>query len=357
MTPSDAIEFKMIVFDGIIFSLQRTGGIGVYFKELLSRFGKLESQSELRVFDSVDIGPSQLQSMAIRKSKPRVLERYRPCEVPESGRLFHSSYYRLPSSPSIPLITTVHDFTYERFARGGRRWVHSWQKMAAIRSAHAIICISENTKQDLLKWAPNTQESRIFVVHNGVGHQFFPLARLQQSEVPYILFVGRRESYKNFTAAVAAVRSVPGLSLYCVGGGGFTSSELSFLARELPGRVRHWGDVSVERLNELYNAALCLLYPSSYEGFGIPILEAMSAGCPVIAVRASSIPEVAGNAAHLVDAPEPPLLAQAIEKLSNAGLRETLRRLGLQRAKGFSWNKTFNETKKIYEQVLGRDLP
>lgn len=326
-----------ITIDLIINSLQKhNAGISVYFGEMINFFHKKKitftkenTKKPLRYFDAKNIKTD----------------------------LFHSSYYRLSKNRKVKNITTVHDFTYEKFTHGPKRWLHSWQKFRAIRRSDAIICISENTKRDLLYYLPDVDPAKITVIYNGVSDLFFPIADLEPAEKPYVLFVGARGGYKNFKAAAEAVALLPGIELCAVGGGRFSNEETVWLERLLPGRYHHAGMVSTETLNLLYNQAVALLYPSSYEGFGIPVAEAMRAGCPVIAVNASSIPEVAGEAGLLVESADPHLLRSALERVLDEGQRAQLVIKGLKQSKRFSWDTTFEQTLAVYEKVLGRSLP
>lgn len=341
----------MIIFDGIIYSLQRHGGVTVYYNELLRRM-KAEAADDCRVVvyegSAVNIEslPYGYETRAVR-----LAERYRRCPLPEQASLFHSSYYRLPDR-RVPVVTTVHDFIYERFASGPRKWLHSWQKFAAIRASQAVICISESTRRDLLQFLPDVRPERLHVVHNGVSNVFHPLSPNEMPEGaarPYVLFVGARSGYKNFIHLVQAMTGLRDLDLVCIGGGALTHQETELVERQLGGRFAHHMGVSDSQLNQFYNGALCLAYPSAYEGFGIPVLEAMRAGCPVVAMNSSSISEVAGGAAQLLPEASPEALQAAISCLGQSGRREHYRQLGLQRATLFSWDRTFAETCKVYE--------
>lgn len=341
----------MLIADGIIYSLQRHGGITVYFNELLQRM-KAEAAGDCRVVlhqgsaVNVELMPAGYETRPVR-----LAERYRRCPVPAQASLFHSSYYRLPDR-RVPVVTTVHDFIYERFASGPRKWLHSLQKFVAIRASHAVICISESTRSDLLRFLPDIRPERLHVVHNGVSNAFHPLsadAMPKGAARPYVLFVGARSGYKNFLPLVQAMSSLRDLDLVCIGGGALTPLESELVQRELGGRFAHHMGVSDSHLNQFYNGAFCLAYPSAYEGFGIPVLEAMRAGCPVVAMNSSSIPEVAGGAAQLLPEASPEALQAAISRLDQSGQREHYRQLGLQRATLFSWDRTFAETRKVYE--------
>ncbi len=221
---------------------------------------------------------------------------------------------------------------------------------SAIEQAQHIICISEATRQDLLEFVPIRSDQRVSVIHNGVSDVFRLLdARQEMGGRPYILFIGQRGGSKNFDLALRALSLLPDLELHCVGGGPLRSEELAGLDLATQGRVRHLGFVSDEQLNALYNAAFCLLYPSSYEGFGIPILEAMRAGCPVVSIDCKAVVEVGGAALCVSEqASDPAALAQAVLRLDDNEERKRLRALGLTRCQQFSWGQCFAKTLAVY---------
>jgi mannosyltransferase len=147
---------------------------------------------------------------------------------------------------------------------------------------------------------------------------------------------------------------MPGLSLAIVGGGRLRARESTFLSRLLPGRWVHLDGITTAALNAVYNLAFALIYPSDYEGFGLPLLEAMAAGCPVIALRRSSVPEVAGDAALLVDRADPEILRERLQELDSTELRAGLISRGRLHAARFSWDRCYAETRAFYVDVLAQ---
>ncbi|MES2003051.1 MAG: glycosyltransferase family 1 protein [Bacteroidota bacterium] len=247
----------------------------------------------------------------------------------------------------------MYDFTYEKYGKFPHKWIHGLQKKHAIKKADAIICISESTKMDLLYYFPEIPEERLFVTHLAASDCFFSFGTQSSSrfDEPYVLFVGARGGYKNFKSVVYALSAVPSVKLLFVGGGPITTEEGDLLNKLLSNRFQHMGSISSEQLNKLYNDALCLIYPSQYEGFGIPILEAMAADCPVIAANCSSIPEVANNCAVLLDTPDPEAIANAVKTMMDKDVNDRYVALGRENAKGFTWDKTVEKTIEIYSSL------
>lgn len=342
----------MIFYDGIIYSLQSSGGITVLFNEILSRLSKDKRDFSLLVHEKEMC--SVMQHTILNKA--RFLERYRDVPKAMTG-IFHSTYYRLPQyrNGDCKVVTTVHDYTYERFFKGVNQKVHSWQKNRAIQNSDRVICVSESTARDAIEFSGVRSED-ISVIYNGVSSDYTPLGLEECSSPPFVIFVGSRVGYKNFKASVVAISLHTELTLLCVGGGGFTHTEISLLEKFLPSRYRHAGFVTNDQLNYFYNEAILLLYPSMYEGFGIPVLEAMAAGCPVIAVNASSIPEVAGDSALLIETGTVDEIYSAISVLLCRSQRDILISRGLLQAKKFSWDATYTKTLALYEDILGKKL-
>jgi glycosyltransferase involved in cell wall biosynthesis len=232
------------------------------------------------------------------------------------------------------------------------------EKRQAIMAAQTVICISENTRNDLLERYPIAPE-KVRVTH--LASEIDASLANGPEPVPtrrYFLYVGLRYRYKNFDgllAAFARMLSVrPKLAL-CVVGAPFSDSERKLINElGLAGAIEHYEQVSDAHLAKLYHESVAFVYPSLYEGFGIPPLEAMACGTPVVASNRSSIPEVVGDAALLFDPEQTDELTDILIMLADdASQRERLITKGQERAKVFSWDKTVAQTLEIYREVSG----
>lgn len=352
-----------IFYDDIIFNLQKAGGISVYWHELINRILTdkydvffIEHENENNIFRK-DLEIPTFKKVK-EKNIPINILRYLPLTLKVSpNSIFHSSYYRVSNQKNVLNIVTVHDFTYEYYIKGLAKKIHVIQKKNAIEKADGIICISENTKKDLLKFYPNVNEDKIEVIYNGVSDDFYKIEDSKDEfyekyhNQKYIMFVGDRSDYKNFGIALNVVGKLKDFKLIIVGGKNLSENELEEIEGTLDGRYEHLKGISNDKLNILYNNAFCLLYPSSYEGFGIPVIEAMKAGCPVIAMNRSSIPEVAGDAGILVDSEDYNEFINEIKKLENKSYRTDIELKGYNQAERFSWKKTYNDTIKFYNKI------
>ncbi len=305
-----------VLFDNIIYNLQRYGGISVVWNELLSR-ARVDKDLQVTELD-------YRQHLS-----PRFMERYRiPAYKADTPAIFHSSYFRVLPQEGVYNVTTVHDLTYHFYRRGLAKAVHILEERRALQHSEAIICVSENTKRDLLRFYPWLDESRINVIYNGVSELFSPISSVQKKG--YLLFVGNSQAdYKRYDVAQEVAR-LTGVELVTAAG------------------------VSLEQLNVMYNEALCLLYPSDYEGFGIPVIEAQRAGCPVIAQNHSSIPEVIGEKGLMVQHDTPQRMAaemaDIVRQLQSRPTRAIIE-AGFENARRFSWNKTYQQVKQVYENI------
>jgi glycosyltransferase involved in cell wall biosynthesis len=364
-----------ILYDHQIFSSQMFGGISRYFYELMDKFHQISDvEIDLALHYSNNSYLQRADWAQSRPFSPRkkffgrttlintvngIVSRY--CIRRGDFDVFHPTYYDpyyLSLIGTKPTVVTVYDMIHELhpelFASNNR--TIAWKK-AVLARATRIIAISENTKRDLLKFY-QVEEQRVTVVHLASSLQ-------NGREVPalsgfpekYLLFVGQRGGYKNFSFFVRALAPVmlanSDLAVICAGGGNFTPEEHDMLTGlKIADRVRQC-QVTDDDLGALYGGALAFVFPSLYEGFGIPVLEAFSSGCPVLLSNKSSLPEVAGNAALFFDPEDEKSLRDAVVKVvSDAELRNSLTTLGYERVKEFSWENVAHETKAVYESLF-----
>ena len=334
-------------FDDIIYQLQKAGGVSTYWREITSRV-------------------ANDPSFTIKRTQGHQWTRYLP--IFSTADVFHSSYYRVNVAPKSKSVVTVHDFLYELgYLKSLGKVINEQQIKLSILSADAIICVSNHTKKDLLSLYPRVGDrAHIHVVHNASSfsssndchdlEESSPLYKLvEKNQSRYALFVGKRIGYKNFKNALLGFResdlSKNKYLMICVGSK-FSDFETSYLEKlDLQQQVIATGSVSNDQLRYLYRHAFTLVYPSLYEGFGLPPLEAMSCGCPVIASNRSSLPEVVGDAGILVQ-PQATAIAKALESLLDESLRNSYIKKGLSQAKLFSWNKSAQKHIEIYQSVI-----
>ena len=350
---SSSTKCPRITFDCIIFGLQEFGGISNYWDRLTSRAqasGDYEVEMLLpRVVISRAYVPRKfVDTIMMHEQLAARLSRYMPARARDDS-VFHTSYYRLPRNRVKKYVVTVYDFIYERFRSGLPSWVHKQQKLASIRRADEVICISEYTRKDVLEFCPDIDPARIHVVPLAVDPAVFFLDRVTPADIVRneVLFVGHRGGYKRFDLAVKAVRQSPRLRLGIVGPSP-TQEEQTLLTDRLGARWTHHGLVPTEQLRRLYAEAFCFVFPSDYEGFGLPLLEAMACGCPVVSSAAASLPEVGGQAALYAAKQTAESYAAAFADLQRAGQREQRIAGGLSRSQEFSWGLTCDRTFAIY---------
>lgn len=348
---------KQILLDNIIFSLQRAGGISVVWENIISGVQRSGLEYECLEYPGFDgnIVRENMMSFNSKTVKPLSVwvERYtNPSLKASCPFVFHSSYYRICTNKNAVNVTTVHDFTYELFNKGIAAKVHRWQKFRAIRNSDVIVCISENTKRDLLKFLPDIEPDKIRVIYNGVSEEYRQVdSHRWDSLGEYVVFVGSRQPYKQFQLAVESVKETP--YKLAIVGGKLNEEEIAFLDGVLgKDRYVYTGLLTSEELNELYNQAVCLAYPSAYEGFGIPVLEAQRAGCPVIAYNASSIPEVIGETPLLLNSLTVSEFRGKLNLLMQEQVRKEVIAAGLENSKRFSWKKMGDEYVELYRELL-----
>ncbi len=281
--------------------------------------------------------------------------------------LLHSMAFVTPWISPCPTIVTVYDLSFVRYPDrfpAMQRLYLSTQTARSCRQARRVITISESSRQDVHRLYGVPLE-RIDVVNPGVDEVYQPLpeddvaAFRQREGLPsrFVLHVGTLQPRKNIPLLLEAFARIPDpdLQLILVGGKGWLYDEIFHRveALGLGDRVRFTGYVPEQDLPLWYNAAALFVLPSVYEGFGMPVIEAMACGTPVIAARTSSIPEAAGEAAALFDPQSVDELADRMATvLNNPGLLDKMRELGLRQSRQFSWKRAGRETAAVYQRAL-----
>jgi glycosyltransferase involved in cell wall biosynthesis len=284
--------------------------------------------------------------------------------------LFHATEHLLPRFSSVRTVFTLHDLIFlfhPETHKPLNRWFLTLMMPRFLRAADAVIAVSECTKRDAVRFY-GIPEEKITVIYEGVNPRFRPASPETIAAVRaryglpehFILYVGTIEPRKNLTALLEAFHhllATHDLRLVIVGKKGWLYEGFFRRLRELglEDRVIFTGYVPDEDLPAIYSAADLFVFPSLYEGFGLPVLEAMACGTPVICSNTSSLPEVAGDAALLVDPTDVRALAGAMERaLTDEHLRSELMAKGLERARWFTWEKAAAKTLEVYRGVLGR---
>lgn len=364
-----------ILYDHQVFSLQNHGGASVYYYELAARLGPMPG---IHVDVCLGLGRSVYPFAALQADGTRIvawdsdmrpgLPRYAVnefltgawCATAGKWDIYHSTLYRrMPTVRARRLVATNHDCIQERFPelfRDNGRVVRAKRKMYA--QADIIICVSESSRRDVLRYY-DLAPGKTRVLHQGMPKlERQPTKATEFNERlrrPYLLYVGARYAYKNFSALLDAYAS-GGFSrdydLVVVGGGDLRPPEQRQLhALGIDRNVLLWTYVSDAILAEAYSGATLFVSPSLYEGFGLPPLEALSLGCPVLASNSASVPEICGDCACYFDPEIPGDLERGIRDTLNDPDREQRRNRGLQQANRYNWQKNAEGTLAIYQSL------
>lgn len=383
-----------ILYDYQIFQSQKIGGISKYFTEIIAHFPK-KNKSEVaviltenkhlsvhfnqllkprRIITSANFfkknnfrGKLRLYNLFKRifpfvfNEYNRINYEYSICKLKRNNfDIFHPTYYDtyfLDHLNNKPFVLTVHDMIHEKFRElfhddaSAQPTIENKKKL--ITKASHIIAISENTKKDIIE-IYGVSESKISVVYHATSileNQYVDL------DLPkdYILFVGSRYNYKNFRGFVESIAELlieKEITLLCIGQA-FNQSEIDFLKELNIQNHCHHKIVNDSELYQIYNAALFFVFPSYYEGFGIPILEAFQSRCPVLLSNTSCFPEIAQDAALYFD----PYSKQDMREkvgymIQNKEVREDLIRKGTKRVKDFNWTISSEQTSEVYMKVF-----
>ncbi|WP_256013630.1 glycosyltransferase family 4 protein [Desertivirga xinjiangensis] len=357
-----------VLFDHQKFSTQKFGGISRYFNNLIQAIKKdPQFDYKLGVLASnnyyIKNEKLKLQLAGKLLSEPSLAYRINDiyCKnLLNAGHfdVFHPTYYDpyFINRTRKPVVVTIHDMTYERFPE--YFWAHdplTRQKRLNVERADHIIAISETTKNDLIKYS-KVDPGKISVIYHGMDLDEPFLTSAVNVPEQYILFVGDRSGYKNFYLFIDAFKELslkhPDLKVILTGGGSMGIADLELLRRlDLQASVMHV-QASDEQLNYLYQNALLFVYPSLHEGFGLPILEAYQAGCPVILSDTECFREIAADAALFFEKSDKDSLITALEMLINdSGLRKSLSLKGKERLREFPLDKSIEKTLQVYKSL------
>jgi glycosyltransferase involved in cell wall biosynthesis len=358
----------------------RDYGIGTYIRNLLRHLARLDTHNEYVVLcrqeDCASVAELGENFRAVRERSPHYSIREQiavPLELRrERADLFHAPHYVLPAMAPCPSVVTIHDCIHLRFpqylpSRLGYTYARTALWVAAHRSAR-VLTVSEASKRDILEYF-DVPPSKITVIYNAIDERFseqpaadevLRVKERYQLNDPFILYAGNIKPHKNLERLIEAFHIIRKgeleyVKLLIIGD---EISKYATLRRavhryKLHQHVRFFGFVADATLAILYRLARVFVFPSLYEGFGLPPLEAMASGTPVITSNVSSLPEVVGDAAMLIDPYSADAIAGAIRRvMMDDRLRDDMRERGLARAREFSWGRSVRRVKDIYDEVL-----
>ncbi|MFC4233110.1 glycosyltransferase family 4 protein [Parasediminibacterium paludis] len=364
-----------VLYDYQIFGMQDYGGISRIYTELLKaklpennfipelplRFSNNYYLNELKNVQYYPFFPK----MALFK-KVQIMNKFNKNYSINKIKLskfdiFHPTYYDpyfLPYLDKKPFVITFFDMIHEKFGSQYKEFAQDKTiyegKQQLVKHAARIISISESTRKDLIEYF-NVPAEKIDVIHLATS-----LGKSNNEPIikgDYLLFVGRRERYKNFNMLIVSLQPLfqnnKNLKLICAGGGIFSDDEVALINNlGIQDQVLQLPFNKDNILSNLYTHALAFLFPSLYEGFGIPVLEAFACGCPLILSNTSSLPEVAGDAAAYFNPYEANSILNSVNSvLHNNAYRQQLKEKGILRANNFSWKKTLMETENTYKKI------
>lgn len=352
-----------------IWSLQLAGGISRYFSELIPRISSRDTKIYVFATPNKNVFIERIPQDSLievpRFTSSDLLDFKKLINLQSTSRsIYHSTYYGNVNyshlkDNGIKIVTTVYDLIAEKFPSKKRSLIPRINlKKRAINHADHIICISNSTKSDL-ESIYKVDTDRISVVHLGVNNNSIS-RRIESSRIineKFLLFVGKRSGYKNFKTFLTAFAESKYLKenfkLVLFGGGKINSEENELFEKyNILDRI-YIPNNDDETLENLYLNATALIYPSLYEGFGLPLIEAMSFGCPVFAGNTSSIPEIGGDAVFYFDPYKAEDIKYVLEKtLVQSNLISSKSLTGYSRATQFNWDKTAIQTLKVYNNVL-----
>ena len=356
-------------------------GIGTYIRNLLRQLARLDRDTEFVVLcRREDLGAIVLgenfRAVAESAGNYSVAEQLKiPLALKREGvTLFHAPHYVLPPLVRCRSVVTIHDCIHLMFPQYlPNRFALAYARTSialAARRATRIMTVSESSKRDILRFV-DAPAGKIDVIYNAYDERFgiepkdedvLRVRERYQLQDPFVLYAGNVKPHKNLERLIDAfhllrARGLDQVKLVLIGDdiSKYAALRRAVHQHQLHRHVRFLGYMPEETLVVLYRLASVFVFPSLYEGFGLPPLEAMASGTPVVTSNVSSLPEVAGDAAVLVDPYDPAAIADGIQRvLTDETLRADLVRKGLARAKQFSWDQSVRRIREIYTEA-GRE--
>jgi glycosyltransferase involved in cell wall biosynthesis len=380
---AEAGDCIKVLYDHQAFTYQDFGGVSRYFYELIDRLDAHNVRPDLPTIYTNNhyalnmkiscFSGRGLRGLVERRALKAAYgsidgyNRSKSLKLLAKGDfdVFHPTYfdpYFLKRLGDRPFVLTIHDMIHDIYPEHYPLDDRTSANIQALAGrADRIIAVSNNTKNDVIRFL-GVDEGKVRVIYHGsslglgIDGRAPDGAILEGLPERYLLYVGDRGKYKNFyfflESIVPLLKKDEGLQIVCAGGGAFSPAEMAFFAGlGIAGRVRQ-SRVSDDTLAGMYRRALALAFPSLYEGFGIPVLEAFACACPTILSNAGSLPEVGGDAAAYFDPKDVASIRSAVRRvIEDEGLRSSMRCRGRERSKEFSWDRMAKETIALYKEV------
>jgi glycosyltransferase involved in cell wall biosynthesis len=372
-----------ICIDGITYTRQAFGGVSRIFTQILPRLCDMDTDVHIRLmlsgqvlqvppvhprierlvvphFTMPRLKPGRLwQSVFAQNVQYRINKVLAARAIsPYRDHIWHSTYYTLPHRWNGKIVVTFFDLVQELFPADFTNHFNDDIRRRKYELAHAadrIICISETTRQDVLKVYPDVDPARVVAIPLAYDHAVFrhmPDAAYPPPDKPYLLYVGTRARHKNFDTLITAYTDWElrhAIDLVVVGRPWRPDEELKY--GSIPG-LRHVGHITDAELVQHYHQAAAFVYPSRYEGFGIPLVEAMACGCPIIASAIPTSHEVAGDVPWYFDVDDAAALRSALSQAVQAGRQVDNVQAGLIHAPRYTWDETARQTLAVYRTLL-----